>query len=296
MLKKIANKKIVTTAIVFLLIFLGNIFFDLIMERRLPCLYQQKDYLEVIYLDIGQGDATLIRTTGSKNILIDGGPDLSLVYELGKVLPFYERRIDLMILTHPDQDHMYGLVEVLKRYQVDKILLNGIDDQTADYIYFLSIVNEYAVPIDVVHIGDEYFFEDLRLVILYPFEDLLGKKVDDSNSSSLAIRIDYGQTSFLFTGDLPTSRELELVAKNIDLKVNVLKAGHHGSKTSSNLEFLQTIMPEYVIISSGKKNRFGHPHFRVLKNISKVGAQILRTDKIGTIKLISDGEKVLLLE
>lgn len=296
MLKKIVDKKIIIIVSIFLLIFLINIFYNLVIQRKFFYLYQPRNYSEISYLDIGQGDATLIQTNQYKNILIDGGPDLSLIYQLGKVLPFYEKHIDLMILTHPDQDHMYGLIEVLKRYQVDELWLNGIDDQTADYLYFLSVANDYNVPIKIVQAGKELIIDNLKLSVFYPFESLQNKKIDDTNESSLVIRVDYYHNSFLFTGDLPINKELELVKKNIDLKVDVLKAGHHGSKTSSSLKFLQKTKPFYVIISAGKNNRFGHPHFRVLKNISKIGAKVLRTDQMGNIQLITDGKDILRVE
>jgi len=287
-------RKIFLSVVIFLV---ANFFSQWLMaatqDRQFSKWRPDNTLVDVYYLDIGQGDATLIRTPIGANILIDGGPDLSVLYQLGKSLPWYEKKIDLMILTHPDQDHMLGLVDIIRRYQVEQLVISGIVDDTPAYQFFLDVLTEQKVTVTVGQAGDSYEFGEVTARILYPIQSLAGRVVEDSNTSSLVTQVDYGETSLLFTGDLPKANEIELVATGVDLRSQVVKAGHHGSKNSSSLEFLQAVDPDFVVISAGRDNRYGHPHRRVLSNITKVGAQVLRTDLSGTIHLQLDGISVV---
>lgn len=265
-------------------------------------LFQQKQgrgILEIDFLDVGQGDSILIKTPQGDDILIDGGPDASVLDRLGRNLPFYDRDIELMILTHPHSDHVAGLVEVLKRYEVKRVLYTGALHTSPDYLEWLKIIKEKNIPMETVKVGNRFQFgTDLYLDILYPFEELTNQKFKELNDSSIVSRLVYGQTSFLLTGDAPQEVEEKLLQSAgagapvyplTLLKADVLKVGHHGSRYSSSLEFLEAVKPQYAVIQVGKDNKFGHPHLVILRRLENLGIKIFRTDLDGEIRIKSDG-------
>ncbi len=247
--------------------------------------------LQVYFLNVGQGDATLIRTPYGKNILIDAGPDLSVVYRLGEELPFYERVIDLVILTHPNQDHILGLLEILNRYQVGQVMTTPLNSSNPIYELIKQSADSQGVAWQEIAAGDNFLIDGILFKILYPEKTFVTSAVNqpDNNVFSLVVKVVFQQVSFLFSGDLPKEGEISLVNRNLGLSADVLQAGHHGSKTSTSLKWLQAVRPSYVVISVGADNRFGHPHYRVLKDIERVGAKILRTDREGTVVFVSNG-------
>lgn len=249
--------------------------------------------LETIFLDVGQGDAILIKTGAGQNILIDGGPDNSVVYGLGRYLTFYERTLDLVILTHPDSDHLIGLVEVLKRYKVKKILLTDRVGNTAEYIAWKKAVAEEGAEVILARAGQKFDFDwQTKMTVLHPFEEISLNEMP-TNDTSVVVRLDHGKNSWLLTGDLPIEEEEKIVDKEKEfLDVEVLKVGHHGSKYSSGDNFLKAVTPKLAIIMVGEKNRFGHPAFAALERLRKIGAEIERTDQLGDICLVSDGERL----
>lgn len=251
----------------------------------------QDKQLKVYFLDVGQGDAILIRTPDHQDILIDGGPSSDVVNEIGRYLPFYDRDIELMILTHAHSDHVVGLVEVLKRYQVDQILYPGRVEQNADdYLAWLNLIDQQSISLRTTQCCEQIILgENLVLETLYPFEDFSGKTVEDLNNTSVINRLVFGETEFLFTGDAPIEAEEKIIDKGLNLEANVLKVGHHGSKYSSSLEFLDLVNPEYAVIQSGEENKFGHPHFKTVNNLNKRGIEILRNDQCGIIIFETDG-------
>ncbi len=251
--------------------------------------------LHVYFLDVGQGDATLIRTPQGKNILIDAGPDLSVVYRLGEVLPFYERVIDLVILTHPDQDHILGLLEIFNRYQIEQVMTTPLNSNSPVYELIKQSADSQGIVWQEIAAGDNFWIDGILFEILYPEKSFITSIIDqqDNNIFSLVIKVVFQQVSFLFSGDLPKEEELSLVNENTNLSAGVLQAGHHGSKTSTSLEWLRAVKPKYVVVSVGVDNRFGHPHYRVLRDIERVGAKILRTDREGTIIFVSNGEDII---
>lgn len=277
--------------LVFNLAFL--IYFYLIEKNEIqvqaPVLVTQKNNLKIIFLDVGQGDAILIQTEDNKNILIDGGPDKGIIYKLDQYIPFYQRQIDLMILTHPDPDHLNGLVEVLKRYRVERVFYNGVEDSDLSYKEFLREIEEKKIKNEIVWFGKNFEFGNGKIEVLYPFENLSGKNFKNDNEASIVFKFIYGKIDILFTGDATQNVEKKLIAKGIDLSANVLKVAHHGSKGSSGLEFLERVRPIYSVISVGQ-NKFGHPSLRVLKNLEKIKTKILRTDQLGDIIFETDGE------
>ena len=250
--------------------------------------------LEVTFFDVGQGDAIFIETPERQQILIDGGPNGQVILEkLGKGMPFWDRTIDLIVLSHPERDHLAGLLEVLKRYKVESILWTGVVRDTAEFTEWQELIKEEGAEIFIAKFGEKIsFLGKLKFLneldILYPFESAEGKEMKDSNNTSIIARLVFGETAFLFTGDASQSVERQLSRfAGQQLDSDVLKVAHHGSKTSTAPEFVEAVSPEIAVISVGKDNKYGHPHQEVLDNLK--GVKILRTDLDGDIKIISDG-------
>lgn len=256
--------------------------------------------LTVAFLDIGQGDAVFIEAPNGNQVLIDGGPGKSVLRELSKVMPFYDRSIDVLIASHPDTDHIGGLNDVLGRYKIDLFMEPGVEGDTTLYkelrsrIERLKIEKLEARRGMVVDLG-----EGARLEIIFPVTDPRGM---ETNTASIVTRLVYGENEFLLTGDSPSNIEEYLVSldcqgralncpdpKGPSLASDVLKAGHHGSKTSTSDIFVQTVSPDFAVISAGKDNRYGHPHPEVIDTLTKHKTKILRTDEEGRIVFESDG-------
>ena len=251
--------------------------------------------LEVDFLDIGQGDAILIKTPSGQNILIDGGPDNSVIKRLSENLPWWERTIDLIILTHPHDDHVNGLNDALKRYRVEKILYTGVAHNSPGYISWLELMRDKKISLVIVDQPQIITLgEDCYLDIIYPRESFLNREVDNLNNSSIVARLVYRQTSFLFTGDAEEEVEQELLGLigEVDLSAQVLKVGHHGSDTSSGEEFLKAVQPEIAIIPAALENKFGHPSRRVVKRLERMNVDIYQTGVDGTMRAVSDGDRV----
>jgi competence protein ComEC len=259
--------------------------------------FEESKALEVDFLDVGQGDAILIKTPDHQKILIDGGPSNAVVEKLGENLPFYDKKIDLIILTHPHADHLDGLIEVLKRYEVGKILSTGVVHTTPDYLVWLEEIKKHNVPMEIAVAGQTIDFgNNLKMEIFYPKEDLTGKSAENLNNTSIVAKLIFGQTSFLFTGDAETEEEEELIGSGLDLKADVLKVAHHGSKNATSQNFLEKVQPKFAVISVGAGNQFGHPNAMTVKRLENIGAEVLRTDKDGDVKIKSDGAELKINE
>jgi len=247
--------------------------------------------LEVIFFDVGQGDSIFIETPQKHQVLIDGGPTSAILEKLGKEMPFYDRTIDLIILSHPEHDHIAGLLEVLKRYQVENILWTGVLRDTAEFEEWQRLIKEEKATIkiaqsnQIVWLGASYE-RTARIEVLHPFENLEGQTIKNTNNSSVIAQLVFKENTVLFTGDVYKSVENDLIQENIDLKSNVLKISHHGSKTSTSEKFLEKVMPELAIISVGAENSYGHPNPEVLEVLERYGIKLLRTDQEGDIKII----------
>jgi competence protein ComEC len=260
----------------------------LILSLFLIYYFSSEKNLKIIFLNVGQGDAILIRTIKGENILIDGGPNKNIIFKLDSYIPFYERKIDLMILTHPDPDHLNGLVEVLKRYPTRKVFYNGVKDNDLTYSEFLKIIEEKKIEKEVVWLGKNFEFKNGKIEIFYPFENLSGLEFKNDNDSSIVFKLTYGKIRILFTGDATKKIEEKLIENNLDLEAEILKVAHHGSKDSTSLNFLEKVKPIYAIISVGE-NKFGHPSLRVLKNLEKIKTKVLRTDQLDDIIFETNG-------
>lgn len=273
-------------------ILLVLIFFNLIAWTAVFALSSNE--LEVVFLDIGQGDAIFIETPSNHQILIDGGPNMKVLEGLGNNMPFYDRTIDLVILTHPDHDHIGGLIEVLKNYEVENILWTGVLKDSAEYEELKSIVREKEVNVFIAKFGQKILSgKNFVMDIIYPFESFENKIVKDFNSTSIVNRIFFGNHVFLLTGDASRKIEKQLINR-FDLKADVLKLGHHGSKTSTDKSFVQSLSPDIAIVSCGKDNRYNHPHPEVIEILNEYGINILRTDELGDIKIVSNGKDLVI--
>jgi len=254
--------------------------------------FKAETNLEVDFLDVGQGDSILIKAPAGQNILIDGGPDNTVIKRLSENLPWWDRTIDLMILSHPHDDHVTGLIDVIKRYKVKKILYTGVMHDVPGYLAWQDLVREKKISLTIINkLQTIDLSGNCRLEILYPPDSLIGQSVKNLNNSSLVVKLVYNRTEFLFPGDIEEEIEKKLVADKIDLSVDVLKTGHQGSDTSTSQEFLDAVNPQMAVIQVGE-NDFGHPSRRVLNRLSRAEVKVYRTDWDGTIKMISDGREI----
>jgi competence protein ComEC len=247
----------------------------------------QPGRLAVTFLDVGQGDAVLIEGPDGHRILVDGGPsEDAITSALGRTLPFYDRRIDLVVLTHPQADHLGGLPVVLARYDVGSVLASPVKAESAAYRAWSDSLLEDSVPYTVAAAGQmiEMGNEALLYVLSAPEEE------SDPNEGSVVIKLTMGRASFLLTGDIGSAREAGLIRSGADLRATVLKVPHHGSDTSSSSEFVSAVDPVVDVISVGRGNRFGHPAPEVLERLD--GDAVFRTDLHGDVTISTDGRRL----
>jgi len=252
----------------------------------------QHGMLTVAFLDIGQGDAIYIEAPNGNQMIIDGGPSSgALLRALGQVMPFWDRSIDVVLATHPDQDHVGGLPALLGRMRVDTVVTTENVSDTGAYAAFEKAILENNPARVLARRGERIILDEgVVLEILFPAQSTFGW---ETNSASIVARLSYGDESFLFTGDSPQSIEKYLVAKDGKaLHANVLKLGHHGSRTSSSQIFLSAVNPDYAIISAGLNNKYGHPHKEVIDLLTQFDTPSLTTAELGTIVFKTDGTEL----
>ncbi len=256
--------------------------FSLIFFGVRTCAESQK--LQVAFLDVGQGDAILI-SEGEKQILIDGGPSgQKLMEKLGEYVPFWDRKIDVVIATHPDADHITGLVDVLKNYSVDEVIESGAKSESQVFGALEKTIEEKKVEKQLARRGMRIkLSDDASLEIFSPVDAIISGLKGDTNSASIVAKLTYGENSFLFTGDLPLEAENQLLSANLPLSANVLKISHHGSKSATSTQWLDLVHPKDAVISVGKGNRYGHPTVEVLNRLQNDKINILRTDELGDV-------------
>lgn len=239
---------------------------------------EPSDKLKIDFFDVGQGSAVLVEAPNGNQVLIDGGPSDAILAKLGKALPFFDRQIELIILTHPDADHLSGLIEVLKRYEVGEILETGIADSSAEYQVWHDLIAAKKVPVIFAQAGQVIKIADnLAIKILYPLGKINGQDFSkNTNASSIIGKLFYGKNTMLFTGDAEMNAEWPLLASGVNLKADILQVGHHGSKNSSSEKFLAAVAPKIAVIQVGAKNRYGHPAQELLDRFKNIN--IFRTD------------------
>lgn len=252
---------------------------------------RQKPTVRFTALNIGQGDALFFETSSHQQMLIDGGPDNTVVEQLGRVMPFFDRTIDVVVMTHPDADHSTGLIAVARKYHIKKFVFTGIVGKTATYKTLLRELDRRHVPLQYVHAGDQLTFSDSStFAVLGPLESWEGKSTDKANNTSVVGKFQFHNFSVLTTGDIEKEVEAQLVnAYGSRLHGTILKVAHHGSHTSSSEPFLKAVDPEAAVISVGLNNKFHHPHQDVLDRYMAFHIPVFRTDLLGPITISSDG-------
>ena len=247
--------------------------------------------LVIHFFDVGQGDGIFFELPNHVQVLIDGGPGSGILAKLGSVMPFWDHTIDVVILTHPHADHLDGLIDVLKRYDVGMVIESGVSYVTSDYDEWNRLLAQKHVHVVYAHAGERVSLSERAVLdILYPFKDMIGARFANVHDSMVVAKLSYGSSMALFMGDAEKIIEYKLVSSGIEIAADVLKVGHHGSKTSTTQEFLDAVRPRMAVISVGRKNRFGHPHQEVVERIKNTGISLFRTDEQGDVTLASDGK------
>lgn len=241
---------------------------------------------EMHLLDVGQGDAILLRTETGENILIDGGPGTSVLEELGEVLSPFDRKLDLVIMTHPHEDHVAGLVPVLQRFEVGEVVLSAPEYNNQAYQALLEEIRERDIAYSFADDDHDFSFGDLELDVLFPFEPFTSDTMDNVNNASPVIRASWHDVRILLTGDAEMEVEDSLLAAGVDVEADILKAGHHGSKTSSTEEFLEAVGATLMLISCGAGNDYGHPSSETLEKADDLDMEVHRTDLEGRLSVI----------
>jgi competence protein ComEC len=253
--------------------------------------------MTVDFYDIGQGDGFMITTYEGSQMIVDGGPGSKILEGVGRDLPFFDRTIELMVLTHPHLDHIEGLIPILRRYEVKKILLPNVEYDSSVYDEFLNEAKREGSEMVYARQGQRIWLDKSTVLdVLYPLntEKAVVGKNDDVHDYGIVAKLTFGKTKLMLTGDSGMEIERKLLPI-FNLDSDVLKVGHHGSKYSTSQEFIDEVTPEYSVISSGQ-NKYGHPDPGVIERLKQKNSQVLRTDQEGDIKFRSDGTKFILQE
>ncbi len=248
--------------------------------------------IAVHFLDVGQGDCSLIKTPEGKTMLIDASTKDQAAEILEYITSYGVTRIDYFVLTHPHADHIGSAQKIVETLDVGTVIMPDVTTDTATFENLLNAIDKKNIKLHIAKFGDEIKLGQALATVLGPI-----KKTDDLNNMSIVLRLDYGKTSFLFTGDAEKPLEedmLDKFGKNA-FKADVIKIGHHGAETSSSEEFIRAVSPDYAVISCGKDNSYGHPHAETIETLEAHGIKYFRTDKVGNIIFSSDGEKIALL-
>lgn len=257
---------------------------------------QKEKYLEVSFLNVGQGDSIFIEAPNGVQMLIDSGPNNSVLREVGSLMNFGDRKIDIILGTHPDKDHIGGFPTILDRYEIKNTINTDVLSESSIYKTYKEKILEESSKNYIGKRGGVIILDKEKGIyfqILSPDESFIEK---DSNERSIVGRLAYGDTSFLLTGDAGITIENKLVLLDGELlKSDILKLGHHGSKTSSSSTFLKQVNPELAIVSAGENNSYGHPHEVVIDRLEDLDINYLET-KEGTLTFASNGEEVILLK
>ncbi len=258
----------------------------------------------ISFLDIGQGDSVLLNNNQGEQILIDGGESPKILVELGKSMPIWDKKIELMILSHSHADHVNGLAYTIKNFQVDHLLLNGaIDLHNQALASLITTARAQGTTISFAKSNLKLSIKPFEFIIMAPEVSYLGKAPPQNlNNTSIIGKVTIKDNtttdniSLFFSGDAELEAEAELIELsqkyNWDLNATIFKAGHHGSRTSSSQALLDLIKPKIVVIQSGKDNSYGHPHLETLEKLAKMGIKTYRNDLEGTVNFRICGDKI----
>ena len=246
------------------------------------------DKMYVNFIDVNQGDCALF-TCGGKNILIDCGEYAELQNVTDYLNNQNVKKLDLVIATHPHSDHIGCMGSLLKEFEVGDVIMPDVPEKiiptTKAYEKFLEAASERAENVYAAEAGETYSYGEMKVQILGPVADY-----DDLNNESVVAKITYGTTSVMMCGDAEKKAEWDILKKNYNFNADILKLGHHGSKTSSSYEWLEAVNPKYAIVSCGENNDYGHPHKQTITKMNKYGIEYFRTDLLGDIVFVSDGK------
>ncbi len=271
--------------VIFILVFLvaSNVFIWYIVLRE-----DRHGILTFAVLDIGQGDGLFIEAPNGNQIMIDGGPDGIVLRKLGEVMPFYDRSVNMLIVSNPDKDHMSGFIDVLNSYHVDAVMEPGTQSPSATYKALEATIRDKKATRILAKRGMRLILApNVFLYILFPDRDVSTQKTNDG---SIVAKLVYGKTSIMLMGDAPQKIEKYLIKLDgSNLRSDILKAGHHGSRTSTSQEFVEQVKPTYAAISAGLNNKYGHPHKETVQTLNKLHVPIFTTLGKGTLYFQSDG-------
>lgn len=258
--------------------------------------YFHDGMLHVVFCDVGQGDGIFIRTPSGKKVLIDGGMDKKILSCLESQMGFWDRNIDLVILTHPHLDHYMGLYYVIDRYNILSFDSEDLENDTGTFRALMNKVRERGIRVRKIFLGDKYQIErNLRIDVLAPDEEFLrrtshdGMIADSGEFASVISRLNYKEFDVMFTGD-SQAEALDGVVVKDNYNLEVLQVPHHGSATGLTKKIVDELLPSIAVISVGENNKYGHPNKKVLSMMGDVGVRVLRTDKVGSIEIVSDGK------
>lgn len=253
--------------------------------------------LKAVFIDVGQGDSALIITPQNQKILIDGGPTPNLGEKLSPYFSFFDKKIDLVILTHPDSDHLNGLIPLIENYSIQQVILPLVSKNNSPYEFFLKSLQDRNITYSFGNSQtDIQLNKDTSIDFLYPFPQSNFSNINNFSNPSLIFKIKYKEVAFLFSGDTESKEEKIALISPYSFQANLYQVGHHGSKTSSSSVFLQSIQPQIAIISSENNNKFGHPHLETLKTLEINNIKHFNTARVGDIGFYSDGTNLKLLK
>lgn len=265
------------------LLFFGAIIANVLVWSVYFSAPDQKMHINVF--DVGQGDSILVQTRGGYTILVDGGPDGKVMSALGKKIPFYSKNIDLLVLTHPQSDHYGGLIEVIKSYQIKTLWINGESSDSKFYREFEELVLEKNIKKVVVSSGDQLLLSDnTEIKVISPKKKI---STSDPNVNSIVLHISYGDFDAYLTGDADS--QVQPYSSKTE-PVELLKVPHHGGKNALKESFVLELSPEISVISVGARNPYGHPRADTIDILKRSGTKIFRTDKNGSVEIVSDGD------
>ncbi|MFA6588467.1 MAG: MBL fold metallo-hydrolase [Patescibacteria group bacterium] len=253
---------------------------------------ESKD-LRVWFADVGQGDGIIIRTPNQFNIIIDGGPNVDFIKTVDKKLPLTDQSIDLLVISHPDADHITGLVGLLKVNRVKQVLMTDAISTSNTFKSLSNLITENHIPVIKAEAGQEFIFGEVKAKVLWPPKNYQFDP-KDLNQSSIVLEISYGKQDFLFTGDAPEDVELSLINNKVLNPVEVLKVSHHGSKSATSENLLKISKPQYAILSVGLNNKYGHPAPSIVNRLHTLGIQMFRTDYQGEILFKSSKDNLII--
>lgn len=246
----------------------------------------QPDIMEVHYIDVGQGDSTLIKC-GEHAMLIDAGDDSKGTAIQNYLKKQGVKKLDYLVLTHPDSDHIGGAPVIITKFDIGKVFMSNYEKDNKTYQKLIQALDDKNLKYSTPKVGSQYTLGTAKIKILAP-----NNEYDNPNDSSIALIVQNKNNKFIFTGDATENAEKDIIDNEIDISADVYKAGHHGSSSSSSKEFLECISPTYAVISCAEDNSYGHPHAETLNSLRRMGVQVFRTDEQGSIIAASDGEDI----